>query len=185
MIFTPGTSVEQAATLARRALEGGENVGEILRAFREDAGLGLIQSIQALRAIAPVGLDTAKTLVAGACDGQSFAHLRLADLTHLAALTSLPGGTLGILRVHLWSAVIDHRPWRLFVPRAPHSLTFYAAASPDPAHEGMICGDGVSLEAVREEVLALASDPRWSAEIEIVRDEPEALLVRFPSVPSL
>jgi hypothetical protein len=179
------TEVEQVAALARAALEAGENVGEVLRSFREEAGLGAIESILALRAIEPIGLDAAKQLVAGACDGRSFAHLGLADLASLATIASLPGGPSGILRWGLRDAVIDHRPWCLFVPGEPGSVTFYTATSPEPALGGTVHGEGVSLAAIREEASALASDPRWSEEIEIVRDEPEALLVRFRRVPGL
>lgn len=40
----------------------------------------------------------------------------------------------------------------------------------------------VSFEALRAEILAAQLDPRWAAEVEIVRDEPERLLIRFVRV---
>lgn len=180
MSFTLEERVEQAASRARSRLEAGENVGEVLRAFREDDELGPLESIMALCAVQMMDLGAAKLLVYQACDGKSFAHLGLADLAKLGDLIAFPGD---LLETHIRDAVMAHRPWLLFVPDGTHTISFYTATHPDPALLGTICGEGVSFAALGEEARALASHPRWSKEIAIVRDEPEALLVRFPCVP--
>lgn len=170
----------KAAARARQRLDAGANVDDVLRTFREEDDLGPLGSILALRGIAPIGLDAAKVLVSEACDGKSFTHLGLADLQKLADCGSLPGSWL---RLHLRHALLEHRPWLLLVPGGTECVTFYQSSQPDPALAGSTSGPGVSFTALVEEIRALATHPRWAGLVELLRDEPSALLVHFPTVP--
>jgi hypothetical protein len=165
--------VAQAAARGRARLERGESVGETLRVFREEERLGAMGSITALRAIVPVGLGIAKALVAKAWGSDDFSHLGLADLAQLA---SLPSGTL---EFHLRWAVIERRPWLLVVPDEHGGIRFFSAREADPSRAGTRSGRFVEW---RNEIRALVGDERWRDEVEIVRDEPDAILVRFLKV---
>lgn len=179
MPSTMDLRVEAAAARALTRLQRGESVGEMLRVFREDDGLGAIESILALRAIRPVGLASGKELVVAACNGRDFSHLGLVDLERLALLETLPGGPLGS---HLRSAIISRHPWLLFERDVPGRVRYFTAPEPEPSRAGSISGDGVSFEALRARIIAARSDPRWAQEAEIVHDEPERLLIRFVNV---
>jgi hypothetical protein len=62
------------------------------------------------------------------------------------------------------------------------SATYLTAPHSGSTRVGSILGHNVSLESVRDEFVAAAALPRWSAEVEIARDETEWFLVRFPRV---
>ena len=173
--------IAAAAARGTASLRAGANLGELLRTFREDDQLGWIGSILALLAIEHIPHSAAKHLVQAECAGESFAHLGLEELQHLAHIPRL--SNIGSwLPVHLELAIIDGRSWRLFVPDAPGSVLYFEAEAPDPSRAGSMSWDGLSLDEVRDETTAALSEPGWDREVRIVRDEPDLFLVHFPRV---
>ena len=173
--------IEAAVSQARARLEAGESVGEIVRALRDDYRLGHIRVLQVLMAIEPIGLSTARTLVEAPSLEPCLADLRLADLKLLAAVVRLRGSSW--LETHLVDALIERRPWLLIVPgEAANAVRYCRAASPDPGVSGTSCGDAFSFSLLRDEIRARAVEPDWRPYVEIVRDEPDTLLIRFLAV---
>ncbi len=170
-----------AAAAARGAaqLQAGTCLDEVLLMFRADHELGPLESMLALRAIEPIDLAAAKELVESACAGTRFEHLGAAELRHLAQIPPRRSW----LPSHLRSAIIDGRPWKMFVRAAWETVRFFDAATTDPSRAGSMHGVGISFGRVRDDVRAAASDPAWTDELRIVRDEPDLLLVHFLRVP--
>ena len=135
----------------------------------------------ALRTIELVDLNTAKDLVEQACGGKSFAHLGLRDLVHLAGMPTTPWW----LRSNLRAAIIDREKWRLYVPGGPDSVRYFHGAIVDPSREVVISHTSSGyFEKMREEVReVLRESAEWREEVQLVRDEPEALLLHFLRVP--
>jgi hypothetical protein len=80
-------------------MRAGATLDDVLRTFGTDDRLGAIESIEALRRIAALGLSCAKLLVATACGGRSYAHLTLTDLELLADAPRV-GGVDSFTRSH-------------------------------------------------------------------------------------
>ncbi|HUJ57534.1 MAG TPA: hypothetical protein VLX92_03560 [Kofleriaceae bacterium] len=173
--------ISLAAARGAASLSAGSTLDEVLRAFREDEHLGAIESMIALRTIEEINLGAAKQLVSAACSGERFPHLGLDELRHIARIPRLP--TISSwLPTHLQGAIIDGRPWKLFLRGVPGSVRYFDAKAPDPARSGSMYGAGVSFDRVRDDARAAVLEPGWSDELRIVRDEPDLLLVHFQRV---
>jgi hypothetical protein len=173
--------ISAIAARAAASLRAGTNLDEVLRAFREDDHLGAIESVIALRTIEAISLGAAKHLVSDACTGEQFPHLGWDELRHLARIPRLPA-VGSRFSTDLEGAIINGRPWKLFVRDAPGSVRFFDAATPDPARSGWMYGDDLSFDMVRDDAKATVLAPGWSDELRIARDEPDLLLVHFHRV---
>jgi hypothetical protein len=172
---------ERIAAAAARGMANlriGKPLDDVLQAFREDDRLGAIASMMALRAIEDISLKAAKELVSAACAGERFPHLGLEELRHLARIPGPPSDR-SWLPTHLEGAIISGRAWKLFVRAEPGSVRYFDATTPDPSRAGSMHGSAISFDAIRDEVRGAVSQPGWSEELRIVRDEPDQLLVHF------
>jgi len=87
---------------------------------------------------------------------------------------------------HLEGAIIEGRPWKLFVRDTmggePGTVRYFDAATPDPAHAGSMWARDWSFDRIRDDVRTAVRVPAWSDELRIARDEPDEMLVHFPHV---
>jgi hypothetical protein len=149
----------------------------VLRRFRTDDELGAIESMQALREVAPIELTCAKMIVANAFEGRSYAHLTLADLELLSDVPET-GGVDFFTRRSREDAIIERKPYLLYI-REPEGVGLVASTTPldeppPPPRWGSMSGP---FEAVRDDVRRSAA--AWPTELRIERDEPGRLLLHF------
>ena len=170
-------AVGAAASRARARLEAGASVDDILQIL--DGELGRMRALLALQVVAGIGLTNARRLFEMS-SLRSFAHLHLVDLERLSAIAGMVGDSW--LKVHLERAVMDHRPWLLVVPgEEDGQIRFYLAkeATTDPQETGTSWERDLALSTLRDRVRACAAESEWQEYVEVVRDEPEALLIHF------
>jgi hypothetical protein len=172
-----------AADKAAAMLYAGRHLGDALRALRS-RGLDAGEVTGALRAIAPISVDVARTIVAREQAGESLAHLGAEHLVHLGRIPrETPIG--GWLRAHLEHAILDGGPWRLYVRDRPGAVRYYNGRTADPTVAGSMCWRGLSLDTLRADANAARFLPGWADEIRVERDEPDELLIHFPRVRAL
>ncbi len=168
----------RAAALARERLAGGARLGELLREWFADER---VHAMSVLMRIADLNVIEGRRIVMDAQRGAAFDHVGLAELEHLARVLKLDRDHAW-LRGHLRDAIMEGRPWRLFVPaRDEPSWTtrYYAAQTIDPSFDART---STTLEELRAGARAAREDPQWKGELRIERDEPELILLHFPLV---
>ena len=127
-----------AAARARAAMTTGATLHDVLRTFRTDEQLGVIEAVMALRELAPMNLTCAKMLVSNPFEGRSYAHLTLSDL-ELLGDTPRVGGIDYFMRCQRDEAIIKRKPYLLYVRerRTTQSVRTYVSATPldtEPMH---------------------------------------------------
>jgi hypothetical protein len=174
-----------AAARAREAMLKGALFDDVLRTFRDDDKFGPIEAILALQELAPIGLSCAKGIVSTWCEGQSYAHLTLADL-ELLCETPPDGRVDYFMQRSREHAIIDHAPYLLYVRKTPNTPArhFYTSAPPlapsllRPRFDSM----DEAFESVCHDVRKAAA--AWPSELRIIREEPDQLLLHFIRVPA-
>lgn len=169
-------------------MAAGGTLDDVLRTFRTWDCLGPIESIEALCKIAAMGLSCAKMIVSNSCAGRSYAELTLADLELLGDAPRV-GGVDPFTRWYRNNAIIERKPYLLYMRDTTRSVYLYASAtplegppaSPTTATGGWISGNGVTFERVCDDVRRSAA--AWPIELRILRDEPDQLLLHFLRAP--
>lgn len=174
------------AARARAAMTAGATLDDVLRTFRTDEQLGAIESMRALRTLAPMDLSCVKLLVSNWCEGRSYAHLTLSDLELLSDAPNTRGVDY-FMRRHRDDAIIERKPYLLYVRnrQTTGSVSVYTSATlldtqptePPPGMIGSISGSSVTFERVCDNARRAAA--AWPNELRIVRDEPDQLLLQF------
>lgn len=161
-------------------MDAGESVGDLLRALRGEVGDELITALVVMRAASGVGLGTARLIVEPWWfDREPRDHLLLPDLRWLAEVEAAPCLRTAHLELRLTAAMIDRRPLLRLTQISARQVGLSTNAGREVPESGWY-GPDASVDAVRGAIAALP--PRWATEVEVVRDDPEGLVVRFPRV---
>lgn len=173
---TPGT----LARRIRTELLAGSTLDDVLRTLRAE-GHGSVAVIAALRRASGMNLGTSKTIVAGFCEGRSYARLTLEELDILGNAPRV-GGVDYFTVMHRDDAIIERKPWLLYERQRACGVAWASsevpiAALPADGRHGSVSGAGVTFESVAASTRTAAA--AWPTEIAIERDEADTMLVRF------
>jgi hypothetical protein len=149
---------------------------DVLRTFRTHDKLGAVEAMLALREIVPIPLWCSKILVTSC---RSYAHLTLADLEMLG--NAPPDGVNHFIHFLRNDAIIDRKPYLLLVRDHPRPRMWTSAIpleTPPTRSDGSTYGPFVSVCGDARRAAAV-----WPAELRILRDDPDQLLLHFLRAP--
>jgi hypothetical protein len=166
--------IAAAAARARTAMAAGATLDDVLRMFRSQ--FGSVQSILALRKIAAMDLRCLMRIVFND-ERRSYAHLTLADLE---LLSDAPSGMGRRTLSNRHSAIMEGNPYLLYVRNRETTEYVYIYTSTMPLEAPPSAGRGISggtFESLCDDVRRSAA--ACPAEVRILRDEPDQLLLHF------
>ena len=155
----------------RAAMERGDTLDVVLARLQAE-NVRAIEAHLILRAIKRIAFGTAKTIVDDAWHG----HCPKLDLDDLALLASVPHVCRSVWWLHytIGHAIVGRQPVLRMVPGYPRHAN-------EPGVIFHECGERFAEErdAMKR---AIADEPAWARELEVLRDEPELFEVRFVRV---
>jgi hypothetical protein len=178
------TRIVAASDRARAAMAAGATLDDVLNTFRTDDKLGTIESMMALREIAPIPLWCLTGLLGDYRAGRRYryAHLTLADLEMLG--NAPPDGVGFVIHSCRADAIIERKPYVLLVRDHPYPrkwrkwISAIPLETPPPHNNSSVYG---VFESVCSEARRVAAV--WPTELRLLRDEPDQLLLHFLRTP--